>query len=81
MRKVFPFENQTILFDMFLMPGGNNGPFLCGKETTFEGGMREPTIAHWPSKIKPGMVSIVLFIFCVERQVLIFTLFLLKLKT
>ncbi|XP_067652169.1 N-acetylgalactosamine-6-sulfatase-like isoform X2 [Haliotis asinina] len=37
--------------------GGNNGPFLCGKETTFEGGMREPTIAMWPGKIAAGSVS------------------------
>ncbi|XP_074616561.1 N-acetylgalactosamine-6-sulfatase-like isoform X1 [Acropora palmata] len=37
--------------------GGSNGPFLCGKETTFEGGMREPSIAWWPGKIKPGQVS------------------------
>ncbi len=36
--------------------GGSNGPFLCGKETTFEGGMREPTIAWWPGKIRPGSV-------------------------
>ncbi|XP_077982506.1 N-acetylgalactosamine-6-sulfatase-like isoform X2 [Glandiceps talaboti] len=35
---------------------GLNGPFLCGKHTTFEGGMREPTIAWWPEKIKPGKV-------------------------
>ncbi|CAH3139558.1 unnamed protein product [Porites lobata] len=37
--------------------GGSNGPFLCGKETTFEGGMREPSIAWWPERIKPGQVS------------------------
>ncbi|XP_046328967.2 N-acetylgalactosamine-6-sulfatase-like isoform X1 [Haliotis rufescens] len=37
--------------------GGSNGPFLCGKQTTFEGGMREPTIAWWPGRIKPGKVS------------------------
>ncbi|KAK7114629.1 N-acetylgalactosamine-6-sulfatase-like isoform X1 [Littorina saxatilis] len=37
--------------------GGNNGPFLCGKETTYEGGMREPTIAFWPGKIPAGTVS------------------------
>jgi N-acetylgalactosamine-6-sulfatase len=37
--------------------GGSNGPFLCGKETTFEGGMREPTIALWPGVIKPSQVS------------------------
>jgi len=38
--------------------GGSNGPFLCGKETTFEGGMREPSIAWWPTKIKPGQVGV-----------------------
>ncbi|XP_033845957.1 N-acetylgalactosamine-6-sulfatase [Periophthalmus magnuspinnatus] len=37
--------------------GGSNGPFLCGKETTFEGGMREPAIAWWPGHIKEGSVS------------------------
>ena len=26
---------------------GSNGPLLCGKQTTFEGGMRTPTIAWW----------------------------------
>lgn len=36
---------------------GNNGPFLCGKQTTFEGGVREPTIAWGPSFVKPGQVS------------------------
>ncbi|XP_037552321.1 N-acetylgalactosamine-6-sulfatase [Nematolebias whitei] len=38
--------------------GGSNGPFLCGKQTTFEGGMREPAIAWWPGHIKEGMVSL-----------------------
>ncbi len=38
--------------------GGSNGPFLCGKETTFEGGMREPAIAWWPQQIKPGQVRV-----------------------
>ncbi|XP_008291070.1 N-acetylgalactosamine-6-sulfatase [Stegastes partitus] len=37
--------------------GGSNGPFLCGKETTFEGGMREPAIAWWPGHIKEGTVN------------------------
>ncbi|CAM9487350.1 unnamed protein product [Lampetra fluviatilis] len=36
---------------------GSNGPFLCGKETTFEGGMREPAIAWWPGRIHPATVS------------------------
>ncbi|XP_058702351.1 N-acetylgalactosamine-6-sulfatase isoform X6 [Poecile atricapillus] len=34
--------------------GGSNGPFLCGKQTTFEGGMREPAIAWWPGHIPAG---------------------------
>ncbi|XP_015239813.1 PREDICTED: N-acetylgalactosamine-6-sulfatase [Cyprinodon variegatus] len=38
--------------------GGSNGPFLCGKETTYEGGMREPAIAWWPGHIKEGTVSL-----------------------
>ncbi|CAO2609613.1 Galns [Lemmus lemmus] len=37
--------------------GGSNGPFLCGKQTTFEGGMREPGIAWWPGHIAAGQVS------------------------
>jgi len=37
--------------------GGSNGPFLCGKQTTFEGGMREPAIAWWPGRIEPGQVT------------------------
>ncbi|KAJ7398925.1 N-acetylgalactosamine-6-sulfatase [Pitangus sulphuratus] len=37
--------------------GGSNGPFLCGKQTTFEGGMREPAIAWWPGHIPAGGVS------------------------
>ncbi|XP_062845442.1 N-acetylgalactosamine-6-sulfatase isoform X2 [Trichomycterus rosablanca] len=36
---------------------GSNGPFLCGKETTFEGGMREPAIAWWPGRIPAGTVN------------------------
>ena len=39
-----------------LLTGGSNGPFLCGKETTFEGGMREPAIAWWPGTIQNGQV-------------------------
>ncbi|NXP38568.1 GALNS sulfatase, partial [Leiothrix lutea] len=38
--------------------GGSNGPFLCGKQTTFEGGMREPAIAWWPGHIPAGGVSL-----------------------
>lgn len=42
----------------FLSLGGSNGPFLCGKQTTFEGGMREPAIAWWPGHIPAGGVSL-----------------------
>ncbi|KAJ7374779.1 hypothetical protein OS493_005129 [Desmophyllum pertusum] len=51
----FSSDNGAALYSK--VRGGSNGPFLCGKETTFEGGMREPSIAWWPGKIKPGQVS------------------------
>jgi arylsulfatase A len=35
--------------------GGNAGLLKCGKGTTYEGGMREPAIAWWPDRIKPGV--------------------------
>ena len=60
----------------FLLLGGSNGPFLCGKETTFEGGMREPTIAWWPSKIQKGQVSLhilcMLFVFIFSRYIFVY---------
>ena len=34
-----------------------NGPYLCGKETTFEGGLHEPGIAWWPGTIPAGSIS------------------------
>ncbi|XP_044126079.1 N-acetylgalactosamine-6-sulfatase [Bufo gargarizans] len=37
--------------------GGSNSPFLCGKQTTFEGGMRVPGIAWWPGHLAAGQVS------------------------
>ncbi|XP_053565262.1 N-acetylgalactosamine-6-sulfatase isoform X1 [Bombina bombina] len=37
--------------------GGSNAPFLCGKQTTFEGGMRVPAIAWWPGRVDAGQVS------------------------
>ena len=50
-------KNLTLCKHFGLFSAGINGPFLCGKETTFEGGMREPAIAWWPGKIKAGQVS------------------------
>ena len=34
--------------------GGSAGPLRGGKGGTFEGGMREPTIAWWPDKVPPN---------------------------
>ena len=36
--------------------GGTAGPLRGGKGTTWEGGMREPTIAWWPGHIATGTV-------------------------
>lgn len=36
--------------------GGTAGPLHGGKGTTWEGGMREPTIAWWPGRIAAGTV-------------------------
>ncbi len=36
--------------------GGSAGLLRDGKGTTFEGGMREPTVAWWPGTIKPGSI-------------------------
>ncbi len=37
--------------------GGSAGLLKDGKGTTWEGGMREPTIFWWPGKIKRGVVT------------------------
>jgi len=37
--------------------GGSAGLLRDGKGTTWEGGMREPAIFHWPGKIKPAVVN------------------------
>ncbi|XP_064454659.1 N-acetylgalactosamine-6-sulfatase-like [Ornithodoros turicata] len=51
----FTSDNGAAL--MSKTEAGSNGPFLCGKETTFEGGLREPAIAWWPGNIPPGKIS------------------------
>jgi arylsulfatase A-like enzyme len=35
---------------------GSAGPLREGKGTSFEGGVREPTLMRWPGKIPPGSV-------------------------
>jgi arylsulfatase A-like enzyme len=37
--------------------GGSAGLLRGGKGSTWEGGMREPCVAWWPGRIKPGSVS------------------------
>ena len=37
--------------------GGSAGLLRMGKGSTWEGGVREPAIVRWPSKIKPGTVN------------------------
>ena len=41
----------------FKQQGGSAGLLRDGKGSTWEGGMREPTIFWWPNKIKPGVVK------------------------
>ncbi|XP_071950718.1 arylsulfatase A-like [Antedon mediterranea] len=35
--------------------GGFNGIFRCGKSTTFEGGIRVPTVIYWQGRISSGI--------------------------
>ncbi|MDP1797000.1 MAG: sulfatase-like hydrolase/transferase, partial [Planctomycetaceae bacterium] len=56
-------ENTLVLFTSDNGPwlvkgpdGGNANPLRGGKGSTWEGGVREPTIAWWPGKIAPHSV-------------------------
>lgn len=51
----FTSDNGPALVDKY--EAGSSGPFLCGKQTTFEGGMRVPGIAWWPNRILPGQIT------------------------
>ena len=55
-------ENTVVFFSSdngpwltFNEQGGSAGLLREGKGSTWEGGMREPGIAWWPGKIKPGI--------------------------
>jgi len=56
-------DNTLVIFSSdngpwlsMLQAGGSAGLLRMGKGTTWEGGMREPTIFYWPGRIKPGKV-------------------------
>ncbi|XP_061578012.1 arylsulfatase A [Cololabis saira] len=62
LEKTGVINNTLVLFTsdngpelMRMSRGGNSGPLKCGKGTTYEGGMREPAIAHWAGTIRPGV--------------------------
>ena len=51
---VFTSDNGPwLIFDQH---GGSAGLLRDGKGSTWEGGMREPTIFWWPGTIEPGVV-------------------------
>lgn len=52
---IFSSDNGAALVDRGY--GGSNGPLMCGKQTTFEGGFRVPTVAWWPNVIRAGRTS------------------------
>lgn len=51
---VFTSDNGPWL--SFKTHGGSAGLLRDGKGSTWEGGMREPTVFSWPGRIKPGIV-------------------------
>lgn len=42
--------------EVFTFPDGGSIPFKGEKGTTWEGGMRVPTVVRWPGTVKPGTV-------------------------
>ncbi|MCB1230018.1 MAG: sulfatase [Verrucomicrobiae bacterium] len=52
---VFTSDNGPWL--LFKTHGGSAGLLRDGKGSTWEGGMREPTVMWWPGKLKSGIVQ------------------------
>ena len=52
---VFTSDNGPWL--QYGIDGGSAGPLRAGKGTTYEGGMRVPTIMRWPGKIPAGRTT------------------------
>lgn len=57
-------ENTIVVFTSdngpwlpFKLNGGSAGLLKAGKGTTWEGGMREPTVFWGPGHVKPGLIS------------------------
>ena len=57
-------ENTLVIFTSDNGPwlvmgdeGGSAGSLRDGKGSTFEGGQRVPTVAHWPAQITPGRID------------------------
>ncbi|MEM7392919.1 MAG: sulfatase-like hydrolase/transferase, partial [Verrucomicrobiota bacterium] len=68
-RIVDALKEEKLLENTFIIYTSDNGPWLskqhhggsalplrAGKGSTWEGGMRVPTVMHWPARIKPGQV-------------------------
>jgi uncharacterized sulfatase len=50
--KQYLYEGDTLLY-----VASSNAPLRAEKGTVYEGGIREPLIAHWPGRIEGGQLS------------------------
>ena len=51
---IFTSDNGARLLTHGRAQAGTNGPFKCGKGSTYEGGFRVPGIISYPAAIQPG---------------------------
>jgi arylsulfatase A len=54
-RTVVIFTSDNGPWLSYRQQGGSAGLLRGGKGSTFEGGMREPTLFYWPGRIEPGV--------------------------